>query len=360
VVLAAAKPVDGEVRDDEGKAASASVVACEEQPSEARVESAADGTFELPASAIGCDAVAEHPEYSASDASQVVEGGHLVLRLKAGGAIEGLVLDERGTRVSPFTLGIESFAPAGGWDTGRGGPRSFEDADGTFHWDKLAPGRYVLTASAPGRPPARSGSIDVKGGAVTRGVRIVLAPGGVLMGRVYDGAHAPLAGVDLHFDSVSRVADSKASAQTDPGGQYRLEGAPDGPFTVRLHKDGYRIKLVSGLRVEPGKTLWQDITLVALDGGATMEFGGIGAGLVQTPAGLVFQNVFADDPASRAGLRAGDRIVRIDGEPTEGMSMADALQRIRGEPGTSVGVSAQRPETGETVDLTIVRGSVVR
>jgi C-terminal processing protease CtpA/Prc len=39
--------------------------------------------------------------------------------------------------------------------------------------------------------------------------------------------------------------------------------------------------------------------------------------------------------------------------------MADVLQRLRGEPGTSVGVSAQRPETGETVELTIVRGTIV-
>jgi C-terminal processing protease CtpA/Prc len=40
--------------------------------------------------------------------------------------------------------------------------------------------------------------------------------------------------------------------------------------------------------------------------------------------------------------------------------MADALQRLRGEPGTSVGVSVLRPETGETVELTIVRGTIVR
>ncbi len=42
------------------------------------------------------------------------------------------------------------------------------------------------------------------------------------------------------------------------------------------------------------------------------------------------------------------------------MSIADALQRIRGEPGTVVGISALRPETGEIVDLTIVRGDVVQ
>ena len=91
-----------------------------------------------------------------------------------------------------------------------------------------------------------------------------------------------------------------------------------------------------------------------------MELGGIGATLEQNGEGIVFHDVFPGDPAARAGLRTGDRLLRVDGEPTQGMSVVDALQRLRGEAGTSVGVSAQRPETGETVELTIVRGTIVR
>jgi len=40
--------------------------------------------------------------------------------------------------------------------------------------------------------------------------------------------------------------------------------------------------------------------------------------------------------------------------------MADVLQRLRGEPGTSVWVSVVRPESGERVQLAIVRGTIVR
>jgi S1-C subfamily serine protease len=179
-------------------------------------------------------------------------------------------------------------------------------------------------------------------------------------GQVFDEHHAPLVGVDLRFDAVSSVVRSSADAQTDPAGLYRLEGAPAGPFTLSVHKDGFRVKLISGLRVDSGATLRQDVTLAAVDGGGGLELGGIGAALEQTGGGITLRDVFPGDPAGRAGLRAGDRIVRIDGEPTQGMSMSDALQRLRGEPGTSVGVSAQRPETGETVELTIVRGTIVR
>lgn len=359
VKLLAAAPIDGVVLDPDGKPTSARVVACEEQPAEARAESGEDGTFQLPASAIGCDALAEQSESAPSDAAPVVEGRRMTLRLKAGGAIEGAVVDDRGAAVPTFTVGVESFTPARGRTFDRAGPRSVEDPRGTFRLDHLAPGTYVLTASASGLPPARSEAIDVRGGAVTRGVRIALLRGGIVMGHVFDEHHAPLAGVDLHFDAVSSVANSSASALTDATGLYRIEGAPAGPLTLRVHKDGFRMKLVSGLRVDSGATLQHDVTLVTLNGGAGLELGGVGATLEARGGGITLRDVFPGDPAGLAGLRAGDRILRIDGETTQGMSMADVLQRLRGEPGTSVGVSAQRPETGETVELTIVRGTIV-
>jgi C-terminal processing protease CtpA/Prc len=40
--------------------------------------------------------------------------------------------------------------------------------------------------------------------------------------------------------------------------------------------------------------------------------------------------------------------------------MADVLQRLRGEPGTTVWVAVQRPETGERVEMGIARAKIVR
>jgi len=179
-------------------------------------------------------------------------------------------------------------------------------------------------------------------------------------GHVFDEHHAPLAGVELRFDAVSSVVDSSARATTDEAGQYRLEGAPVGPFTLRAQKEGFRIRMISGLRVDSHGTLAQDVILNAADGGAGLEFAGIGANLMPTPEGLTLSAVGPGDPAERAGLRAGDRILAIDAETTDGMSLADALQRLRGEAGTSVGVSVHRPKTGETVDVTIERAAIVR
>ncbi len=356
VRLATASPVDGDVRDVDGKPVRARIVACVGQPFEARVTTADDGTFQLPPSAIGCDAVAQHDEMATSDPALVVEGTRLALRLKAGGSIDGVVIDDRGAGVASYELGVESSSSRGR-GLRRGGRRRFEDSRGAFRLEKLPPGSYLLTATAPGKAVARSNVIDVASGVATSGVRIVLSQGGTVIGHVYDDRRAPIADVDLRFDFVSSVVDSDAVAKTDGAGVFRLEGAPSGPFTLRVAKEGFRLRLLSGLRVDARGTLTQDITLTVADGGAGIELGGIGALLKPTRDGISIGSVYAGDPAERAGLRAEDRILRIDGEETDGMSLADVLQRLRGQAGTSVGVSVVRE--GETIDVMIVRAAIV-
>jgi hypothetical protein len=359
VRLAAALEVEGEVRDSDGNPVKALVVACEGQAAEARVATADDGTFRLPASTVGCNAVAERDEYGTSDPVAVFEARHLSLRFAPGGSIEGVVVDERGSSATQFTVGIESFSGTSGRAFPSAVRKAFEDARGSFRLDRLAPGRYVLTASAPSRPPARSAAIAVSSGAVTRGVRIVLPRGGTVMGHVYDENHQLLRGVDLGFDAVSSVLDSTAYARTDETGEYRLEGAPAGPFTLRVQKDGFRVRLISGLRVASNDNLTQDVTLPALGGGATLEFGGIGATLAQSRDGIAFGAVFPGNPAERAGLLGGDRIVGIDGQDIGGLSMADVLQILRGRAGTAVGLSVYRPSTGQDLDVVVERSTIL-
>jgi hypothetical protein len=360
VRLEAGAPAGGEVLDPDGNPIKARIVACDGQPSEASTVSADDGTFQLPPSAIGCSAVAQHDEYQASDAVVLVEGRRSELRLRPGGGIEGVVVDDTGAPVPSFTIGVESYSGAQSRSLRSTPPQKVDDPRGAFRLEKLAPGRYILGAGAVGKPPGRSDSIDVAGGIATTGVRVVLPLGGTVTGHVFDEHHVPLEGVDMRFDAVSSVIDSSAHATTDRAGLYRLEGAPLGPFTLRAQKDGFRIRMVSGLRVDPRATLAQDLMLNAVDGGAGLEFAGIGANLMPAPEGLTLSAVGAGDPAERAGLRAGDRILAIDGESTDGMSLADALQRLRGEAGTSVGVSVRRPKTSETVDVTIERAAILR
>jgi carboxyl-terminal processing protease len=62
-----------------------------------------------------------------------------------------------------------------------------------------------------------------------------------------------------------------------------------------------------------------------------------------------------DTPAARAGIIAGDVITKIDGKPTKGMTLNDAIKLMRGEPKTSIVLTIARPGKDKPIVLTIVR-----
>jgi carboxyl-terminal processing protease len=62
-----------------------------------------------------------------------------------------------------------------------------------------------------------------------------------------------------------------------------------------------------------------------------------------------------DTPAFKAGIQAGDRIIKIGGESTKEMSMVEAIKKLRGEKGTEVTISIHREGLTDLQDFTIVR-----
>lgn len=89
-------------------------------------------------------------------------------------------------------------------------------------------------------------------------------------------------------------------------------------------------------------------------------FQGIGAQVDQDPVTgeIVIVTPFRDSPAEKAGIKAGDVILAVDGESTEGWSVAEAVKRIRGEQGTPVTITIRDSE-GEPRDVTIERDTIV-
>ncbi|MCF1182396.1 S41 family peptidase [Marichromatium gracile] len=92
--------------------------------------------------------------------------------------------------------------------------------------------------------------------------------------------------------------------------------------------------------------------------GTSGEFGGLG---IEVGMENGFVKVIApidDTPAQRAGLRAGDLIVRIDHKPVKGMSLNDAVELMRGEPGTEVVLMLMREGEEAPLELTLERAII--
>ncbi len=64
-------------------------------------------------------------------------------------------------------------------------------------------------------------------------------------------------------------------------------------------------------------------------------------------------------PAFKLGIRAGDRIRKIDGKETKGMSLDDAVNKLRGKIGTDVTVAIEREGVPDLMDFTITRAEII-
>ncbi|MEA2676697.1 MAG: carboxyl-terminal processing protease [Chloroflexota bacterium] len=82
---------------------------------------------------------------------------------------------------------------------------------------------------------------------------------------------------------------------------------------------------------------------------------GIGVTLAQRDGLNVVTSVIPGGPARAAGIQTGDVINAVDGESITGLSLDELISRVRGEAGTRVEITLTRPDTGETLELTIVR-----
>ncbi len=95
-----------------------------------------------------------------------------------------------------------------------------------------------------------------------------------------------------------------------------------------------------------------------LKSGTRGLFGGLGLVISVRDGRLTVVSPIDDTPASRAGIRAGDVITKIDGESTVNMTLNEAAEKLRGEPGTRVTLWIQRAGWSEPRRFVLVRAVV--
>ena len=93
-----------------------------------------------------------------------------------------------------------------------------------------------------------------------------------------------------------------------------------------------------------------------LEMGTSGQYGGIGMEVEMDDDGLIRVVAPIDQtPAARAGLRNGDIISRLNGDPIYGMTLTETIDQIRGEPGTDVTLTIVRGETESPFEITLTR-----
>ncbi|MFC1961774.1 S41 family peptidase [Chloroflexota bacterium] len=102
------------------------------------------------------------------------------------------------------------------------------------------------------------------------------------------------------------------------------------------------------------KTENYELGLTSLEG----EFQGIGAHVTIKDEKLTVIAPITGSPADKAGIRAGDVILEVDGVATDNMSLVDAVIKIRGEEGTPVNLLILHEGEAQPVKATIIRARV--
>jgi carboxyl-terminal processing protease len=126
------------------------------------------------------------------------------------------------------------------------------------------------------------------------------------------------------------------------GNRELVEGAIKGMLTTLDPHSGY---------LDPD--FYQDLQVQTRG-----EFGGLGIEITIKDGLLIVVAPMEGSPAERAGIQAGDAIVKIEGKFAKEFSMVDAIKRLRGPKGTPINISVLRKGTPDLIDVTLIRDNI--
>ena len=90
----------------------------------------------------------------------------------------------------------------------------------------------------------------------------------------------------------------------------------------------------------------------------TGEYGGIGSLIRRVGDHVIIADPYDGFPASKSGIRAGDKIIKVDGEPTEKMAIESVSDKLKGKPGTELTLTVERFGQNEVLEFSMVREKI--
>src|SRR5258706_15034522 len=88
------------------------------------------------------------------------------------------------------------------------------------------------------------------------------------------------------------------------------------------------------------------------------RFGGLGIEITIRNGVLTVVSPIEDTPAYKAGVKAGDQIIKIEDEYTKDMTLVDAVKKMRGNKGTKITISVKRETIPELLNFNLVRDTI--
>jgi carboxyl-terminal processing protease len=109
--------------------------------------------------------------------------------------------------------------------------------------------------------------------------------------------------------------------------------------------------------LDPHSEYMEPVKYTELKNDTEGAFGGVGIVVGMRDNVLTVISPMEDSPAFRAGIQAGDKIVKIEGRSTEKTTMQEAVKKLRGEPGTDVSITIKHGD-GKSKDYTLTRSTI--
>jgi carboxyl-terminal processing protease len=114
--------------------------------------------------------------------------------------------------------------------------------------------------------------------------------------------------------------------------------------------------MLSGL--DPHSTYLDKKAFKDLQEGTRGEFGGLGIEVGMEDGFVKVITPIDDTPAFKAGVEAGDLVIRLDEKPVKGMTLSDAVKIMRGKPGTDILLTIIREGEPKPLKITITRAII--
>jgi carboxyl-terminal processing protease len=89
--------------------------------------------------------------------------------------------------------------------------------------------------------------------------------------------------------------------------------------------------------------------------GTSGQFGGLGIEVTMENGFIKVVSPIDDTPAQKAGIKAGDLIIKLDDKPVKGMTLTEAVKHMRGEPGSKINLLVVREGADAPLKITITR-----